>query len=197
MIYFNKSSFVKSAAERKDFPADSKRHIVFAGRSNVGKSSTINAIVGKHNFARVSSKPGKTVYVNFFDVDGAFWLADLPGYGYAKTSETEKRRFSALINDYFDSESQKIAKLFIIVDIRHEPTSDDIIMLDFARRMGIKTSVIANKADKIKKTEIAGKLEIVSSTLRLDKKEPLFFFSAEKPLNKDKIVNDIIKALNN
>ena len=195
MIDLRKTVFARSAASKKDFPADGKKQIVFAGRSNVGKSSTINALVGKRNFAKVSSRPGKTVYVNLFDADGAFWLIDLPGYGYAQTSEAEKRRFSTLINEYFDSQSSVISKLYIIVDIRHKPTDDDILMIDFARRMNISFAVIANKSDKIKSSSVNDQVKLIADVLKLDKEVPVFVFSAEKPVNRDVIVSDMIKSI--
>ena len=195
MITFTKTVFVKSAAKTSDFPRDELKHIVLAGRSNVGKSSAINSLVCRKNFARVSATPGKTVFVNFFKVDEAFWLVDLPGYGFAKTSEAERKRFSSLIDEYFKTQKNKIATLYLLVDARHKPTADDVAMLDYAKAEGIKTTVIASKSDKLKKNEIDPSLLLIKETLSFKSTDTIIPFSAEKNFNRDLFISDIIKAV--
>ncbi len=194
-INFRKAEFVRSAASERDFPNDDRPRIVFAGRSNVGKSSTINRIVDHKGFARVSSMPGKTVFVNLFLLDKALWLVDLPGYGYSKTSKQERARYSALIESYFSADRGNIARLFMIVDARHEPTDDDILMARWAVDYGAPITVIANKLDKLKKSQIDGSIAQIRQTLGLGIDVKVIPFSAEKGTNKEMIFNDVIEAL--
>ena len=148
---FSKAEFVRSAASSRDFPRDSLPRVIFAGRSNVGKSSSINCLLQRKNFARVSAVPGKTVFVNLFLVDKALWLVDLPGYGYARVSQREKERFSQLIEEYMNADRSNVGRAYLIVDARHDPTADDRLMADWFRAYGVPMAVIANKVDKLKK----------------------------------------------
>ena len=191
----NKTVFVKSVASQRDFPKDLKKQILFAGKSNVGKSSTINALVGRKNFARVSAKPGKTVFVNLFDVDKSFWLVDLPGYGFSLTSEAERQRYSKLIDDYFADQSSKVARLYIIVDARHEPTNNDCNMVTYARECNLPMTIIANKIDKLKPSQIQPSIDLIRETLELTQEDLIIPFSAEKGTNKGLIIEDIKRAV--
>ncbi|MBO5973835.1 MAG: YihA family ribosome biogenesis GTP-binding protein [Clostridia bacterium] len=191
----NKTVFVKSVASQRDFPKDLKKQILFAGKSNVGKSSTINALVGRKNFARVSAKPGKTVFVNLFDVDKSFWLVDLPGYGFSLTSEAERQRYSKLIDDYFADQSCKVARLYIIVDARHEPTNNDCNMVTYARECNLPMTIIANKIDKLKPSQIQPSIDLIRETLELTEEDLIIPFSAEKGTNKGLIIEDIKRAV--
>lgn len=177
---FKNTVFVRSAAKKGDFPADCLPRVVFAGRSNVGKSSTINQVVGKKGFARVSSVPGKTVFVNLFQVDEQGWLVDLPGYGYSKTSKQERERYSRLIEEYFAEDREQIVRIYLIVDARHKPTADDRTMVEWVRYYGKPLTVVANKLDKLKKSEIEPNLARIRETLALDESDVLIPFSAEK-----------------
>ena len=191
----NKTVFVKSVASQRDFPKDLKKQILFAGKSNVGKSSTINALVGRKNFARVSAKPGKTVFVNLFDVDKSFWLVDLPGYGFSLTSDAERQRYSKLIDDYFADQSSKVARLYIIVDARHEPTNNDCSMVTYARECNLPMTIIANKIDKLKPSQIQPSIDLIRETLELTQEDLIIPFSAEKGTNKGLIIEDIKRAV--
>lgn len=192
---FRKTVFVKSAAKASDFPRDPMPRIVFVGRSNVGKSSTINQVVGKKGFARVSSVPGKTVFVNLFKVDEKGWLIDLPGYGYSKTSKKERDRYSRLIEDYFAADQENISRIYMIVDVRHKPTADDVTMVQWVRHYGCPLTVVANKLDKLKKSEVEPNLARIRETLMLSEEDVLIPFSAEKGTNSDLLKADIQNAI--
>ena len=188
------AEFVRSAADNEGFPRDDLPRMVFIGRSNVGKSSTINALVGRKNFARVSSMPGKTVFVNLFLVDKKLWFVDLPGYGYSKAGKDERDRYSALIDSYFAEEMGKISRLYLIVDARHKPTEDDKLMMTWIREYELPFTIIANKTDKLKKSELEVNLLRIREALLLEEGARLVPFSAEKGTNKDLIVSDITNA---
>jgi len=179
-LNFSRTEFVRSAAEPGSFLKDGLPQIVFAGRSNVGKSSVINRIVERKNLARVGSAPGKTAHVNYFLVDGKAYLVDLPGYGYAKVSRSEKERWARLMETYFQGEADRIAVGVLIVDIRHEPTENDQKMHHLFKASGIREIVLANKLDKLKKSQVEGCLAQIRGTLELTEKDVLLPFSAEK-----------------
>ncbi len=183
---FVKAEFIKSAASEKDFIDDGLPQIVFAGRSNVGKSSVINRLVNRRNFARVGSMPGKTAHVNYFLIDKAVYLTDLPGYGYAQVSEREKSRWARLMESYFAKELITLGVM--IVDSRHKPTSDDITMAGWFKTSGKPLIVVANKADKLKKSEIAPNTERIRLTLDISEEVPLVLFSAENGLGREELV---------
>lgn len=191
----NNAEFVRSAADKSGFPNNSDKRVVFAGRSNVGKSSTLNSIFQKKNFARVSAQPGKTVFVNLFLVEKKYWFVDLPGYGYAKTSKAERERFSVLIEEFFSADLDKIARFYLIVDARHKPTEQDINMIGWVRTYALPLTVIANKTDKLKPREIEENLALIRSTLGLTERDTLLPFSAEKHTGREQVVRDILDAL--
>ena len=172
------AQFVKSAVEETAFIRDALPQIVFAGRSNVGKSSVINRLLNRKNFARVGASPGKTVHINYFNIDQSMYFVDIPGYGYAKVSQQEKARWAALIEAYFASEM--ITHGVLIVDIRHKPTEDDTVMADWFLQSGVGFTVVANKLDKIKKSDLADSLNTIKTALRLPGQVQVIPFSAEK-----------------
>ena len=157
-INFNKAEFVLSAVKASAFIRDGKPQVTFAGRSNVGKSSVINRLLGRKNFARVGATPGKTNQINYFDIDGKIYFTDLPGYGYAKVSKEERDRWGQLMESYF-AESDLITLGVLIVDARHKPTADDVTMCDWFKGTGCPVIVAANKLDKLKKSEMAARKE--------------------------------------
>lgn len=178
--------FLRSAVKESDFPADTLPQIVFAGKSNVGKSSVINKLLGRKNFARVSAQPGKTVHINYFVIDKQLYLVDLPGYGYARVSKAEQQRWGELMELYF---AKGLLTLGIqIVDIRHKPTRDDVTMADWFRASDRPWVVIANKLDKIKKSQLEGNLAVIRQTLLLPEEVPVIPFSAEKGDGRDEVL---------
>lgn len=188
-----KTEFVTSAATPTAFPRDGLPQIAFAGRSNVGKSSVINRLLQRKNFARVGASPGKTVHINYFLVDGQLYFVDLPGYGYAKVSQAERQRWGTLIEAYFASGLLTLG--IMIVDARHAPTANDKIMANWFQQSGCPYVVVANKLDKLKKSEIAGNLETIRTELNLETKTPIVPFSAEKGTGREELMEKILAAI--
>ena len=182
--------FLKSAASPKDFPTDRLPEIAFAGKSNVGKSSVINRILNRKNFARVGEKPGKTIHVNYFTVDKTCYFVDLPGYGYAQVSQKEKERWGKLMEDYFAAD--RIDLGILIVDHRHAPTNNDITMARWFMESGCPFVVVANKLDKVKKSQIASTISTIREDLELPEECPVISFSAEKGDGKDQLLKFIL-----
>ena len=189
---FNNVEFLISAANPKDFPNLRLPEITFAGKSNVGKSSVINRILQRKNFARVGEKPGKTIHVNYFTIDKKCYFVDLPGYGYAKVSQSEKERWGKLMENYFAA--NRIDLGVMIVDARHAPTNNDITMARWFLDSGCPFVVVANKLDKVKKSQILGNLEVIRLDLELPEECPLIPFSAEKGTGRDDLIHLILKA---
>lgn len=160
---FNKAEFFTSYGLFKQIPKSDRAEIAFSGRSNVGKSSLINKILNRKALARVSSMPGKTVTINFYSVDGVYF-ADLPGYGYAKVSRSEKERWAGLVEGYL-ADDRNLALVFQLVDFRHPPTADDIMMINFLIDNGIPFVVVLTKADKLTKSERAKRREALLSEI--------------------------------
>ena len=188
-----KVEFLISAASPKDFPKRNIPEIAFAGKSNVGKSSVINRILNRKNFARVGEKPGKTIHVNYFTVDNKCYFVDLPGYGYAKVSQAEKDRWGKLMEDYFAA--GRIDLGVMIVDCRHAPTNNDITMADWFIQSGCPFVVVANKLDKVKKSELQGNLATIREDLNLPDDTIVIPFSAEKGDGRDALVKLILEAV--
>jgi GTP-binding protein len=189
-INLNKAEFVRSAVKAKDFPRDELPQIAFAGRSNVGKSSVINRLLGRKNFARVGAAPGKTTHINYFLIDEQFYLIDLPGYGYAKVSKEEKDRWGKLIEAWF-ADTSLMTLGVSIVDSRHKPTANDLTMIEFFKASGKPFVVVANKLDKLKKSEIEPNLKLIRETLELPEEVEIIPFSAEKGTGKQELLNVI------
>lgn len=187
-INFNKAEFVLSAVKKSTFVRDGKPQVTFAGRSNVGKSSVINRLVNRKNFARVGATPGKTSQINYFLIDKQIYFTDLPGYGYAKVSKDERDRWGQLMEDYFQ-EPGLITLGVLIVDARHKPTADDITMCDWFKGTGCPVIVVANKLDKLKKREVEPNLQLIRDTLELTDDMPLVPFSAEKGDGKTEVLS--------
>lgn len=193
-VNWNMAQFVRSAAKPADFPRDGLPQVVFAGRSNVGKSSVINRLLNRKNFARVGSAPGKTTHINYFLIDEKLYLVDLPGYGYAKVSKQERDRWGRLIEAWF-ADAQRMALGMLIVDARHKPTADDCTMAQVFLSVEKPFLVVANKLDKLKKSEIEGNMLLIRETLILPDNIPLVRFSAEKGKGKGELLDLILDCL--
>ena len=188
----NQVEFLISAASSRDFPSTRLPEIAFAGKSNVGKSSVINRILNRKNFARVGDKPGKTIHVNYFTVDKKCYFVDLPGYGYAKVSQSEKDRWAKLMESYFAA--GRIDLGVLIVDARHAPTNNDITMAQWFIQSDCPFVVVANKLDKLKKSEIEPNLAVIRQDLELQESTPVIAFSAEKGTGKEELLKHILLA---
>lgn len=190
---FQNVDFLISAASPRDFPAVRLPEIAFAGKSNVGKSSVINRLLQRKNFARVGDKPGKTIHVNYFTLDRKCYLVDLPGYGFAKVSQSEKARWGKLMEDYFAA--NRITLGILIVDYRHPPTNNDITMARWFLDSGCPFVVLANKMDKLKKSELERNLKTIREDLELPDDCPVIPFSAEKGDGRDALVKLIVDTV--
>ena len=193
-VNWNMAEFVRSAAKPVDFPRDGLPQVVFAGRSNVGKSSAINRLLNRKNFARVGSAPGKTTHINYYLIDKKLYLVDLPGYGYAKVSKQERDRWGKLIEAWF-ADADRMALGMLIVDARHKPTADDCTMAEVFLNSEKPFAVVANKLDKLKKSEVAGNLLQIRETLNLAETVAVIPFSAEKGEGKAQLSGEILKCL--
>ena len=192
-VNLQKTEFILSAASPKDFLRDGLPQIAFAGRSNVGKSSVMNRLLNRKNFARVGAAPGKTIHINYFKIDGAFYLVDLPGYGYAKVSKSERDRWGKLMETYF-AHPELMTMGVMIVDSRHKPTADDCTMAQWFKDTGRPMVVVANKLDKLKKSEIQPNLDQIRLTLELEEDVPVIPFSAEKGDGRQDLLSAIFAA---
>ena len=185
---------VISAVRPSQYPDDGLPEFALAGRSNVGKSSFINRMIGRKSMARISSKPGKTQTLNFYKIEEQLFFVDVPGYGYAKVSKAERAAWGKMIEQYLTGRS--VLKAVVqIVDIRHEPTDDDCMMYDFLKHYNIPTIVIATKADKIKKGNYAKHKKIVKDVLDMDPSDPLILFSAELGMGVEEAWEEIEKRM--
>ena len=192
-INVQKAEFILSAASPKDFRRDALPQVAFAGRSNVGKSSVINRLLNRENFARVGAAPGKTTQINYFKIDNAFYLVDLPGYGYARVSKGERDRWGRLMEGYF-ADPELMTLGVMIVDARHKPTADDCTMAQWFKDTGRPMVVVANKLDKLKKSEIQPNLDQIRLTLELEEDVPVIPFSAEKGDGRQDLLSAIFAA---
>lgn len=193
-LNLNRAEFIRSAAAPKQFLHSSLPKVAFAGRSNVGKSSVINRLVNRRQFAKVGATPGKTIHVNYFDIDGKLWLIDLPGYGFAKVSQEERDRWAKLMESFFADDGTFDAGV-LIVDARHKPTADDVRMAEYFKRSGRAFVVLANKLDKLKKSEIDPAMALIRETLRLTEGTELIPFSAEKGDGREDLLGWLLRLL--
>lgn len=194
ILNVNRAEFIKSAASPQQFIRSSMPSVVFAGKSNVGKSSVINRLLNRKNFARVGASPGKTVHVNYFRIDDKLYFVDLPGYGYAKVSQAERERWGRLMEDFF-AQPGLIDLGVMIVDARHKPTADDVTMAQWFKSSGCSMVVVANKLDKLKKSEIEPNLELIRRTLELPEEIILIPFSAEKGQGREILLSQIVNLI--
>ena len=188
-------SLVVSAVRRSQYPDDELPEFILLGRSNVGKSSFLNALVNRKNLARISSKPGKTSTINFFNVDNKFYLVDVPGYGYADTSKEEVRKFGLMVEEYLEKR-QELKRVFLLIDFRHNPTSDDKLMYDYLKHYQIPVTVIATKYDKVSSREKEKNLKNLKDTLDIVVGDNIIYFSSVSKIGREevlKIIEEIIE----
>jgi GTP-binding protein len=193
-LNLNNAVFVTSAASEKQFISSSVKGIAFAGKSNVGKSSVINSLLNRKNLAKTGAQPGKTVHVNYFLIDDRVYFIDLPGYGYAKVSASEKERWGKLMESFFAGNDTYDIGIFI-VDARHKPTQNDVTMAEYFKSSGKKFAVIANKTDKLKRSEIESNMKLIRETLGLSDDTELIPFSAQSGTGRAEVMNFILNNL--
>ena len=177
------------------FPNNNFPEIAFAGKSNVGKSSLINALMNRKALARTSSSPGKTQTVNFYRVNGNLYYVDLPGYGYAKVSEEIKAKWGKMIERYLHT-SEQLKVVFLLIDIRHEPSANDKLMYSWVREQGFKPIIIATKLDKINRSQVPKHIKMLKESLNLEKDTKVFPFSALNKQGKEEIIEEIENLIN-
>ncbi|MEG1432733.1 ribosome biogenesis GTP-binding protein YihA/YsxC [Eubacterium sp.] len=179
-----KSEIIISAVSEAQYPQDALPEVVLLGRSNVGKSSFINTLINRKGLARTSSQPGKTQTMNFYQINDTFRFVDMPGYGYARVSKTEREKWGRMIEDYLQNR-ENMALIIQLVDSRHEPTEDDKLMYDWLVYYGLDPIVIATKADKISKTRQKKALDNIAKTLGLRQRSDVFLFSSTERRGKE------------
>lgn len=167
------------AVRRSQYPEDKKSEFLLVGRSNVGKSSFINTLIERKNFARTSSKPGKTQTLNFYKVNDAFYLVDVPGYGYASVSKDTQRKFGLMIEEYLKSR-ENLKHVFMLIDYRHKPTEDDVLMYEFLKYYNLDITIVATKYDKVGKNGRIKQDKLIKDTLKFDDNEFITFSSVTK-----------------
>jgi GTP-binding protein len=185
------SEFIISAVEEKDYPKDGMPQVVFSGRSNVGKSSFINALLNKKNIARVSQTPGKTRLINFFLINQSFYFVDIPGYGYAKVTHDEMIKFATMIDAYLKSKKASLAVL--LLDIRRKPTEDDLLMYDFFKSFDYPVLLVLTKADKLSNNQIYKQKRVIKKALDIDETDQMIEYSIHSKVNHDEIWSIIEK----
>lgn len=185
-VKIKSAEIVISAVSKAQYPENSLPEIALAGRSNVGKSSFINKMLNRKNLARTSSKPGKTQTLNFYLINEAFYFVDVPGYGYAKVSKTERAKWGNMIESYLTGRHE-LKSVILIVDLRHPPTKDDVLMYQFLKHYLIPVIVIATKADKIPRGKWEKHAKVVKEKLAIEKEDPVIIFSSETGVGKEEV----------
>lgn len=186
------SEITMSAVHKSQYPTDGIPEIALAGRSNVGKSSLTNALLNRRNFARTSSTPGKTRTINFYLINKEFFFVDLPGYGYAKVAKSEKEKWGQVMERYLQDRDELCA-IFLLVDIRHEPTADDKMMYDWIKYSGYDCVVVATKADKISRGQYLKHMSIIRKKLQLEKEEKIIPVSSSKKTGIEELWTEIVE----
>ena len=183
-----------SAVRQSQYPDDKKVEFLLCGRSNVGKSSFINTIIERRNLARVSSNPGKTQTLNFYNVNNDFYLVDVPGYGYAAVSEEIRQKFGKMIEEYLEHR-YNLERVFLLIDFRIKPTQDDLLMYNFLNYHNLPVTIIATKVDKVSKNDREKQIKIIKEELNIKDGDNLVLFSSKTKLGKIEIQNEIIKIV--
>lgn len=194
-VIIKSADFVLAAVNHKQYPADNLPQIAFAGRSNVGKSSLINALLGRKNLAKTSSAPGKTRQIVFFKINKEFYFVDLPGYGYAKVSKTELTEWKQRMEEYF-FKTQNLRLLLLLLDIRHEPTELDMKMLEYLNDIKANFAIVLTKTDKLSKNEAAKQIRMFYENKILPESVPVIPFSSKTKEGKNEVWDIIFDAAN-
>ena len=179
-----------SAVRQSQYPTDNKPEFLLVGRSNVGKSSFINSIIERKNFARISSKPGKTQTLNFYNVNNDFYLVDVPGYGYANVSKERQQKFGMMIEEYLENR-KNLKEVFLLIDFRHKPTQDELLMYNFLKYYDINVTIVCTKVDKIGKTLREKQVKLIKDTLIVKEEDRFVLFSSSTKLGKNEITGII------
>ena len=183
-----------SAVRQSQYPTDDKPEFLLVGRSNVGKSSFINSIIERRNFARISSKPGKTQTLNFYNINNDFYLVDVPGYGYANVSKERQQKFGMMIEEYLENRTN-LKEVFLLIDFRHKPTQDDLLMYNFLKYYDIDVTIVCTKVDKIGRTLREKQEKLIKETLNINDEDNFILFSSSTKLGKSAVVNIIDKIV--
>lgn len=194
MIRIKKAEFITSAVKKNQYPQTGFPEVSFVGRSNVGKSTIINALTNRRKLAKVSNTPGRTRLVNFFLINDAAMLVDLPGYGYAKISKTAQAAWGKIIEDYLNS-SPNLERFVLLVDSRHKPTEDDVIMMNYLRHYRKDVVIIGTKLDKLKRNDVAKSKKLIRETLNLTENDTLILYSSTSRENLDEVINLVFKGI--
>jgi len=179
-----------SAVRRSQYPDSGLPEFIMLGRSNVGKSSFMNTIVNRKNLARISSRPGKTSTINFYNIENSFFLVDVPGYGYADTSKDEIRKFGLMVEEYLEKR-EELKRVFLLIDFRHKPTNDDVIMYNFLKYYQIPVTIVATKADKVGAKEKEKNIKNIKDILDIVVGDNLVLFSSVSKLGREEIISII------
>lgn len=188
------SDFICSAVTLNQYPEDKVFEVAFVGRSNVGKSSLINTLTNRRKLVKVSGVPGKTRLINFFLINNKYNFVDLPGYGYAKVSKTEKAKWGKIMEEYLVNR-ENLEKIILLLDSRHKPTADDVLMYEWINHYNIEPVIVATKIDKLKRSEINKNLKVIRDTLNLSKDQKIFQFSSLKKSGIEELLEEIFNGV--
>ena len=191
----NTVELIISAVRESQYPTDNKKEFLLVGRSNVGKSSFINTIINRKSFARTSATPGKTQTLNFYKINNEFYLVDAPGYGFAKVRNTLKKKFGLIIENYLKSRDN-LQMVFLLIDFRHKPTEDDVLMYEYLKYYNIPVTIVCTKVDKVTKNNHDKNKKAILKELKLDSDKNLILFSSITKNGKNEIYDEIEKYLN-
>jgi len=189
-VKINSVDLFISAVRRSQYPNDGKPEFLLVGRSNVGKSSFINTIVNRKNIARVSATPGKTQTLNFYVVNDRFFLVDVPGYGYALTSKEQQKKFGLMIEEYLEKRDE-LKRVFMLVDFRHKPTEDDLLMYNFLKYYHVPVTIVATKVDKVGSSKKDANYKMLTDSLDLVVGDDIVLFSSVTKLGRDEIIDKL------
>lgn len=194
MFIVKNSEFITSAVKPSQYPTDNRIEIAFVGRSNAGKSSLINTVTNRKKLAKTSSTPGKTRLINFFLINGEFYFVDLPGYGFAKVSKSEQEKWGEMMEKYLVDRPQ-LKRIALLVDSRHKPTKEDILMYEWIKYYGYETIVVATKSDKLKKNDFNKSKKLIKETLNIREEDKFIFFSSLSKEGKDNLLELLVNGL--